>query len=58
LNFKAAKNDDTRESVVRDQNGEALGSLCSAAATLSALRDSENNRSMAEKNMAKGWVYV
>lgn len=47
-----------QENVVRDQNGDALDSLISAAGTLRALRDIENDRSTAVKNMAEGWVYL
>jgi len=52
------KNDETRDIVVRDQNGDALDSLISAAAILRALRDIENGRSTAVQNMAEEWVYV
>jgi hypothetical protein len=39
-------------------NGDAPDSLISAAATLGALRDIENGRSTAVKNMAERRVYV
>ena len=39
-------------------NGDAPGSLISAAATLGALKGIENGRSTAVKNMAEGWVCV
>ena len=52
------KNDETRNIVVRDQNGDAIDSLIAAAATLKALRDIENGRKTALKNMAEGWVYA
>jgi hypothetical protein len=52
------KIDETRDVVVRDQNGDALDSLIAAVATLKALRDIENGRNTAVKNMAEGWVFA
>lgn len=49
---------ETRMAIIQNQNGDALDSLIAAAATLKALRDIENGRNTAVKNMAEGWVYA
>ena len=49
---------ETRTAIIQNQNGDALDSLIAAAATLKALRDIENGRNTAVKNMAEGWVYA
>jgi hypothetical protein len=55
----AVKNDETRDIVVRDQNGDALDSLIAAAATFKALKDIKNGHNApVVKNMAEGWVYA
>jgi hypothetical protein len=49
---------EAKKAIIQNQNGDAIDSLIAAAATIKALRDIENGRNTAVKNMAEGWVYA